>query len=84
MGRQVSVSDRNAVLAPRPCSSVICVTIPVSTQRCDVRYNVAGRPPDGSGCVLLQVWCTAIPLYAVMPASIEWAAEQGWTRAYSR
>jgi hypothetical protein len=34
--------------------------------------------------LLLQVWCTAIPLYAVMPASIEWAAEQGWTRAYSR
>lgn len=40
-----------------------------------------------TGVMLLcfaQVWCTAIPLYAVMPAAIEWAAEQGLTRAYSR
>ena len=36
------------------------------------------------GGALLQVWCAAIPLYAVMPAGIEWAAEQGLTRAYSR
>jgi hypothetical protein len=35
-------------------------------------------------CATPQVWCTAIPLYAVMPAAIERAAEQGWTRAYSR
>lgn len=33
---------------------------------------------------LLQVWCTAIPVYSCMPAGIEWAAEQGWTRSYSR
>ena len=30
------------------------------------------------------MWCGAIPVYAAMPAGIEWVAEQGWTRAYSR
>ncbi len=32
----------------------------------------------------MQVWCTAIPLYAAMPAAVEAAAEAGWTQAYSR
>jgi lathosterol oxidase len=47
-------------------------------------FRGRGRPSLRAMARQVSVWCTAIPLYAVMPASIEWAAEQGWTRAYSR
>lgn len=47
-------------------------------------FRGRGRPTFRAMASQVGVWCTAIPLYAVMPAAIEWAAEQGWTRAYSR
>lgn len=42
------------------------------------------RPTSRDMAAQVWVWLGAIPLYAVMPAGIEWAAEAGWTRAYSR
>lgn len=59
------------------------MSVATATAHC-MQTAVLCRSNGSNMLKLLQVWCTAIPLYAVMPAAIEWAAEQGWTRAYSR
>jgi lathosterol oxidase len=49
-----------------------------------VLFRGRAKPELAHMASQVGVWCYAIPLYAVMPAGIEAAAEQGWTRAYSR
>ncbi len=62
----------------------LCVEFPPAAGVCAHLDAADHRAAPCGSVAFLQVSCLSIPLYSVLPALTEYAAEQGWTMAYPR